>query len=398
MTTLGKSVALSCSLAFPPAGDWQGDVTLDGGDVPAVGAAVLTFGDLAIQCSVIRSGEDYAGKPHAVLCGAPGWQTYVSRPLSFQVDSGVRLGTVLDALASGAGQRIEKPADSSVGEYYEVVSSRGGEPVTYADALNALVRDGHIVTWRVDPDGVTRFVARVAAAVQGRADLVKSDPMLKMGTWGLDKPATWLPGNTVTPEGGAAVTIRRIEFRETGRKLEADVYEAGATAPGTLYETVQRMVALAIESEIRVYRVSACRADKSLDLAPPPDSPHLPELQAVKVFGLAGSRTTPATDSEVLVWMRRRNRPICFAFDAATIATAITLGAADDAAAKPVAYKGGTTKTLLPPLVFQGFVTGAIVGGTPQGPLPATGVLTYPGSYTMGTIETGSPNTAVKTP
>src|SRR5262249_10256066 len=148
-----------------------------------------------------------------------GWKALVTAPISFQSDAGVRLSTVLDAVARGAGMAIEQPTDATIGDYYEIVASRPGEPVRWMDVLADLVRAGHVAPWRVDPDGVTRFGARQAAKVTARATVVRRDASDGSITIGLDAPAQFLPGNTLDD----GTTIARVKIRETAGKLEADV-------------------------------------------------------------------------------------------------------------------------------------------------------------------------------
>ncbi len=156
-TTRGTSL----SLYFPNAGAWRADMTLESGDAPPVGSTVsLSCADLVLSGGVLRADVDAAGKPHAVIVGGLGWQSLVTRPISFQSDAGVRLSTVLTAIASASGEKLQQPTDKTIGDYYEVVASRDGAPVRWLDVLNDLARNGYVEAWRVDPDGVTRFGAR----------------------------------------------------------------------------------------------------------------------------------------------------------------------------------------------------------------------------------------------
>lgn len=55
----------------------------------------------------------------------------------------------------------------------------------------------------------------------------------------------------------------------------------------------------------RTYQVAAVRSDKTLDLVPPADAQHLPELDAVEAWGLG--LVTPTVGAEVVVLFRDAN-------------------------------------------------------------------------------------------
>jgi hypothetical protein len=69
-----------------------------------------------------------------------------------------------------------------------------------------------------------------------------------------------------------------------------------------------------IYSVPRTYIVQAVRADKRLDLVPPPDAPYLPELPATEQWGLGV--VTPVVGQHVAVWFRDadKSRPIVIGF------------------------------------------------------------------------------------
>jgi hypothetical protein len=224
--------------------------------------------------------------------------------------------------------------------------------------------------WRVDPDGVTRFGARTAQAVQGRATLLRSDRGTGVATYGLDAPATWLPGNTVD-----GATIDRIDIREAGGKLEADVWLTEATAP--IRDLVRRMVAHELGDRIRSYVVSSCdAATGDCDLVPPPDAQHLPGIKACKQY--TGARRYAASKGDgalVVLADMARTRPRIIGF-------APTGGPFPDDA-----RKGDTVDVILPPFVFVGTIT---PGPPPAATAAISGVCTATMAKTLGTVSTGS--------
>ncbi len=338
-SSLGTSTIQTLELRIPAAGDWRADVVLEAGEPPTPDAAlVLTVGGLVLQAVVIRSSDDAPDRPHVVLGGAPGWEARVVRPLSYQSDAGVRLKTVLDDLARVSGQEIEAPADAAIGEHYEVIASSPGDPVRYRDALDELADEGLLQPWRVDPDGVTRFGARVGIEVKARGH------------------------------------------------LEAEVYTSEPNAAPSLRSSVQRMVWRRLQEYQRTYIVGGTNADGRLDLVPPPDAAHLPEINAVPVWTMGGGRVTPAPGAEVLVVFRdrQRRRPVVLAF-APGPPLKVELDADQevllgDGATQGVARRGDSVIVLLPPAMFTGTIGG----------VPASGMVVWVPSQTMGTITTFS--------
>lgn len=368
MSTLG-SVHLNALpvLHMPRYGAWRAEVLLSSGD-PPTGKQALTVGDLSLLGSVLRSGLDAADRPHAIVVGAIGWQSFVTKPLSFQSSGGVRLSTVLSAISSGAGEPIAQPADVTIGEYYELVASRPGEPVRWADALNDLAIAGYCPPWRVDPDGVTRFGPRTPVEVSVRATVMRPDNGTGLTTYGLDAPAAFLPGNTID-----GVLIDRLDVREHSNKLEADVWVA--TGIPSLRELVRRMRAR--DEVARTYVVSSCDAHGVCNLVPPPDAPHLPELRGVEQWGMGAAIHIADAGEEALVVFAdgRKTRPRILGFKGTGDATS------------EVACKGHTVEVLFPPMVVSG--TSATMGAF-------TGVAIGTLAKTLGTIIDGAPKVKAK--
>lgn len=371
MSTLGTTHITKLTAKFPGSGGWHTEVELEGGAVPS-GAVILKIGNLVLSGDVLRAKEDNPGKPRAVVVGGIGWQNLITSPLSFQSDAGIRLSTVLDAFATGAGQRIEQPTDQTIGSYYECVASRPGEPVRWADALADLAQAGYVGPWRVDPDGVTRFGARPALAVTARATEISSDASIGRTTYGVDAPAEFLPGHTV-----AGSPIASSEIREEAGKLEVDVYTTEPKGAPSLRELVRRLVgsamASALQDAVRTYVVATVHADGRMDLLPLPDAQHLPEMRNVKPWVLGGVKYQPTEGEEVTVMFRdrRRTRPIVIGYELS------------EGPFAGLARLGDSVTVMLPPANFVGTVSGG----------PATGIVTWSPGQTMGTITTSSANT-----
>lgn len=294
-------------------GGWKAEMTLEDGDPPAVGSTPsLTVGTLVLRGgTVTRSELSAPAKPHVVLVGGAGWLKLIATPLSWHEDTGVRLRTVLADLATAAGQTIEQPTDRDIGEHYEVIAARDGDPVRYADALDDLAEEGLVGRWRVDPDGVTRFGPRPGVEVTVRATVLGRDGGPGYTRLGIDDPLPFLPGNRLS-----GAPIARLKVTESSGTLEAQTWTVAPAAAPSERASIRRMVERRLQEYVRTYVVANVREDGRLDLVPPEDSPHLPEMAAVPVWTLGGATVTPAENAEVLVLFRdrRRSRPVAVAF------------------------------------------------------------------------------------
>lgn len=313
MSKLNDRQIHTWSMHWPSGGSWRADLILTDGDIVAAGeAATIKAESLTLVGRVLRSGLDAADRPHLTVIGGLGWQSLLPAPVSFQSDAGVRLRTVLRTLAGYADEPIELPTDDSIGSYYELSRSRVGDPVRLADCLNDLVRHGLCPQWRVDPDGVTRFGSRTAIEVNTRATSLANNKGVGVSTYGLDDPKQFQPGNTLD-----GTTIDRLDLRETDGKFEADVFTSLSAAP--LREQIRRMVAAELAEfgdQCRTYEVVTCHADGRCDLRPPPDAPHLPEMQNVEQWIMGGATFFAEAGDEAVVVFRdtKRTRPVIVGF------------------------------------------------------------------------------------
>lgn len=318
MSTLGGVSTNRVELTIPPAGDWRADVVLESGTLPTVGApTTLVIGDLTMLGVVEAAAFDAPDRPHVVVTGAPGWDALVVAPISFQSDAGVRLSTVLAALSAAAGQPYSPPpVDVVVGNYFELIASRPSEPVRYRDALSSLARAGVLAAWRVDPDGVTRFGARPGLDATVRATVLRQSASAALTVVGVDAPAAFLPGNTF---GGVPIS-KLVLTDEGGGKLEAQIWAGPSKGAPSIRELNQRMVASLLSELVRTYVVAAVAGDGRLDLVPPPDSPHLPEMRNVEQWTMGGAIVKPTLGALVLVVFRDayHTRPIVVAFGPGT--------------------------------------------------------------------------------
>lgn len=157
----------------------------------------------------------------------------------------------------------------------------------------------------------------------------------------------------------------------------------------TIRESILRMVAGAFPALVfghpRTYVVQSVNADKTLDLEPPPDARHLPELRAVEQWGLG--KVTPAAGSEVCVLFRDANpsRPIVVPWGFASTPEKVHLDVTDEldlgpSATREAARINDTVVSPLTPATFVGTI----------GSSPASGMIIFSPPQTTGNITTGA--------
>jgi hypothetical protein len=119
MSTLGALRILVADVQVPPSGAWFATISLDASTLPALGATVLTIGDLQLPGSIIRADWDDApngGRPIATVRGGAGWRLPVKRAGSYSSSGGVKLSTVLADLSRMTGETVAPvAADVSLG-------------------------------------------------------------------------------------------------------------------------------------------------------------------------------------------------------------------------------------------------------------------------------------------
>jgi hypothetical protein len=356
MSGIGAVNALSVDVTLPEAGQWIAYVVLDSGDAPT-GKVTLTVGDLQLRGTVppLRAGPDYNGKPSLVVEGGLGWST----------------------LAKGSGEPIEQPKDATIGNYYEFVSSRSGAKLRYADALNDLQAAGVISTWRVDPDGVTRFTARKSVAVTSRATGTVRIAKHGLTRYGVDAPASFLPGNTIDGK-----PLGRVRIVENAKTLHVEAYDVSGVP--SLQETIRRMVAHEVQEQLRTLVVQSVGADGRIDLTPPADAQHIPEMRRVEQWGSGGIKVFPKAGSQVAVAFRdeRATRPAVVGFDTATpdkmtidATGKVIIQGGTSGIAAGAARENDAVEVMVGPASIIGQVT--VPPGSPAlpsgGPLPFTG-------------------------
>jgi hypothetical protein len=219
MAFLGARSLMDFELAIPPSGGWMLRGHLESGAPPAPGAATVTIGDLVMPGSILpdRGGTDSPDQPAVVVAAGYGWRTVLPRG-DFASPTGVRLTTVLAALAAVCGEPYTVPPELKLPSAYGWAAGTRGRQV-----LAELVARGALPWWRVDPaTGRTTFTpwpALGAADAHGvilDRDLVTGRRMVALST----SVRAWLPGATVQGVG-----IARVDITEHDGETRAVVWE-----------------------------------------------------------------------------------------------------------------------------------------------------------------------------
>lgn len=224
MSSLGGQRIAALAAFVRHAGAWWADVLLEPGvPAPAVGATTLRIGaDLSLVGAVDRVDEEAPKQYRAIVRGAAGLWRGLARAESWQSDAGVKLRTILKALAKATEETVAMPVDEVVADAYGWAASGPLAASTGAMVLDDLVLRGALPSWHVAPSGGVLCEAwPVLAAADGKGRLLRRDTTVGMRVMGLDtRAAAFLPGATV--EGRP---IARAVFRERAEELRVEAWE-----------------------------------------------------------------------------------------------------------------------------------------------------------------------------
>lgn len=224
MSTLAGRRATRLEVYYPPSGGWLADVTLERGEVVPPGQATLVIADLPLVGTVLpsRGGLDAADQPRAVVAGGAGWRAFLTIEGRYASPVGVRLTTVLRDLAAIAREPYDVPAEVLLPKAYGWSQSSAQQPRRARAVLADLVARGAIPTWRVTPNGRTRFDAWPAGVADGVGRVLKRNLEAGVRYVGLDtRAAACLPGATL--EGAI---IKRVIFRDDGKALSVEAWDS----------------------------------------------------------------------------------------------------------------------------------------------------------------------------
>lgn len=208
-------------LEVPIYGSAWAHVETENGAV-TTGPATLVVGDLALVGAVVggQAGENGPSSWAGIWRSGTAWDTVLPARPAYQNDSGVRLLTVLNQLASDCGAVIIPPTNATMGTFWTRASrSASGKRRTGRDELDALIKGRFLAPWWPDPLGVTRFSPRAGIPVVAASRVTGRDLTRGSRTIGTESPLAFTPGNIFEGE-----IINRLIVRETSAKITVETW------------------------------------------------------------------------------------------------------------------------------------------------------------------------------
>lgn len=175
---------VTLSLTIPLYGMWSADVALAGTQaVPEL--VTLAVGNLSMHGAVYRQVVFAGQRTLRLVAGFGGWRKPVRRQ-QYQLESGVRLSTVIGDAANAVGERVVVDVDRVLGRDW----TRRAGPAS--DELRRVAG----ATWRIDSAGTTRLDAWPVRPVRSQFNVVDQDGGRGVVEVATEDYAAWLPGAT----------------------------------------------------------------------------------------------------------------------------------------------------------------------------------------------------------
>ena len=285
--TLGGAVVQRARVQVPAWGLWWAEVEVQSA-AALTGAVVLELGAVTWRGTVTSGGAADGRASYRIVGGAGGWGREVGAQ-SYASDAGVKLASVVSAVAAEAGETIADVPTARVGPHY--VRTRGPA----SRVLSSLAPRA----WYVDRDGVTRLGQRPSVPYAGAGVVTDRRPSVSALDVDTDDLTPLAPGVRVEGHGPAS----DVEHRYDGTRLVTTVYYATAVPrrAQAMMRLIDALDPRRIYRGVYEYRVVTQSGDR-LALQPVRSSTGLPDLANVPVRpGMAGLRATYALGSLVLV-------------------------------------------------------------------------------------------------
>lgn len=274
-------------VSVPAWGVWWADVDL-ADDVELAGRVTLLFADLTLSGTVMSGGASNGRAAYRIAGGAGNWGAELPAK-GYSNDLGVKVSTVLQDAAEGAGEVLAGAPSTRLGPHF----ARAKGPASAV--LNALAPRA----WYVAYDGTTTIGARPVTAYAGSEPRTRVDAGAGVVELATEELAAFVPG--VTVDGSLPATD--VEFSLDSARLTARIY-AGRTTSRRMAALAKLMAALDPTSRYRCpyeYRVVTQSGDR-LNLQPARVASGMSDLANVPVRpGMAGLKATVALGELVLV-------------------------------------------------------------------------------------------------
>jgi hypothetical protein len=387
-TELGGQRLTACKLQVSQRGAWRAECEFEA--APAfTGRTTLKLGALQLSGTIVAQFDGAFGERRRcmVVGGAGAWGAPVSAR-AYHNDAGVKAILVAQDVAREVGEVL--------GDFTPETDRIGANYVRDANEPASRVLEDVIgsALWWVDFEGVTQVGERPTPAPL-LADSYKVqafDPRTKIVQVNLDDPSLLSIGHTLTgPALPAPQTVREYTVQVDAAGVRVSAWCGGSSrSAGRLAELVARVATRSTEAPLLGlyrYRVvnMAAGPEGRVSLQAVNRAIGLPDIEPISQWpGVAGVHADLTPGVEVLVSFIEgdRSQPIVTHYagkdGSAYVPVELVIGGEP---ASPAARQGDTVEVLLPPTaLFSGTVGGS----------PATGVITFPINYALGSIQTGS--------
>ncbi len=362
-------------------GPWHADVDMPGGAAVS-GDVTIKLGTLALRGTVDpeHSGTFGEATRVRVVAGAGGWDRQLPAK-HYHNDAGVKSELVAQDAAREAGETL--------GTFTPQFERLGRDFVRDAGTASRAVElaAGYGIAWHVDYEGVTHVGARTPSEIEpGAYHVMAYDARARMATLGTRDPGRIVIGSILSAHLDVPGVVRELQIRADESELRIVAWLGGSDGGAGKLATLMREIAVrATDGHLfgtyryRVVRMAPGDAGR-VELQAVRKIVGLPDIAPVSVWpGVAGVHAELAAGAEVLVCFvdGDRTQPVVTHFagrdGVGFIPNQLTIGGQVGA---PAARQGDAVDVLLPPAIFSGTIGGA----------PASGVLTWPLSKTLGII------------
>jgi hypothetical protein len=380
---------VAVTLRVPARGAWVADCDCEA-DPSVSGRVQVSLGELRLSGTVVaaQSGAFGLQRTVRVIGGAASWGKQLGA-WSYHNDAGVKARLIAEDLARGIGEQLGQfaPETERVGIDY----ARDAQ-LAAADVLEDVVGSA---PWWVDFQGVTHVGPRLAPAALPEADfqLRAYDPRERSAVLTVTDPSMVAIGTVLTgPALAEPLRVREYQVQADATSVRVvawcDSAERKAGRLAELWRAVTTRVVGAPLLGLYLYRVVSMSSGRVSVQAVHREA-GLPDLGPISQWpGVAGVHAELTPGVEVLVGFvgGDRARPVLTHYSGrggeGFVPVSIVIGGPEGL---PCARQTDSVEVLLPPSV----ITGTLIHPT-LGPMPLTGVLTYPNSVTLGSIVTGS--------
>ena len=365
---------VSGSLLIPKVGAWTADLELAG--TGAVGSKVaIVIGNLTLTGTAIRA-EAYGGQTKARLVGgAGGWRGSI-QPQGYGSTSGVKLSALLGDAAQAAGETVNVPNDTTIGNGYARCSFATS---VAGDILWHMIDLGFIPAWYVDAAGTTQVQDWPATTISGA---VHGDAQRLTRAWSRSPPRTtprWMPGCSASPRrscSGSFTSAGVHYIWDPGGKFRFEVLtqtsptDTGDRVLGPIQQVIQKETAPTRLFGRYQYTTSNPSAT-TIDASPKNTKLGLPELQNVPLQISGSSKVTPPSGVDCTIEFLDGYLPVCTWVDQTPTEVDVASGT------NPAGYLGAQVQVFFPPVVpFVSTPPGTPTAGTFTIPSPLTGIIT----------------------